>query len=114
MISVTVALALPHRQEVVALRLGEGSTVADALAAANLAGTFRRWTSPRRGWGIWSRRARGTTRLRDGDRVEIYRPLRADPKEMRRGGATQTFPLISKRARVQSVPLRRMRLSWTR
>lgn len=84
MISVTVALALPHRQEVVALRLGEGSTVADALAAANLARYFPEMDLAAARVGIWSRPCARTTRLRDGDRVEIYRPLRADPKEMRR------------------------------
>jgi putative ubiquitin-RnfH superfamily antitoxin RatB of RatAB toxin-antitoxin module len=83
MISVTVALALPERQEVVALRLEDGSTVADALERSGLAGRFQvdLAAAP---VGIWSRPCERSALLRDGDRVEIYRPLRADPKEMRR------------------------------
>jgi putative ubiquitin-RnfH superfamily antitoxin RatB of RatAB toxin-antitoxin module len=37
--------------------------------------------------GIWSRAAKLATVLRDGDRVELYRPLNADPKDMRRSRA---------------------------
>lgn len=84
MISVTVALALADRQEVVVLRLEEGSTVADALARSDLARRFPQVDLAAAPVGIWSRRCERSEALRDGDRVEVYRSLRADPKEMRR------------------------------
>ena len=75
---IQVAIALPARQEVVELDLPEGSTVADALSAARVEAAVV---------GIWSRPCAPQTTLRDGDRVEIYRPLQADPREMRRARA---------------------------
>ena len=61
--------------EVVALDLPKGATVREALAAAGI-------ESQR--VGIFGKRVGADTRLVDGDRVEIYRPLKLDPKEARR------------------------------
>ncbi len=68
----------------VALNLPASATVADALRASALASRY-----PGVAWadvpvGVWSRPCTRATRLRDGDRVEIYRPLVVDPKEARR------------------------------
>ena len=84
---VSVAVALPGRQEVFELDLAPGSTLGDAVAAANLRERFPEldWTQAKA--GIWSRTASEATRLRDGDRVEIYRNLKADPKDTRRARA---------------------------
>jgi uncharacterized protein len=87
MIRVTVALALPGRQEVIAVELADGATVADAVAAARLAERFPRMDVTTLKTGIWSREASLATVLRDADRVEIYRALKADPKAMRRSRA---------------------------
>lgn len=73
---IEVVHALPGRQDQVALELEEGATVRMALAAAGMPGGHA--------VGIHGRRTSLDTRLADGDRVEIYRPLRADPKETRR------------------------------
>ena len=60
------------------LELAEGSTVADALRACQVV--------PGAGEadGVWGRKADSSQQLRDGDRVEIARPLRVDPKLARR------------------------------
>ena len=87
MIRVTVAIALPALQEVVAVELASGSTVADALAAARIAERFPGLDMATLKTGIWSREASLATALRDSDRVEVYRPLTADPKEKRRSRA---------------------------
>ena len=84
MIRVSVAVALPDRQEVSEHELDDGSTVADALQRAALAARFPQLDLAAAKFGIWSRPCERDTRLRDGDRVEVYRPLQADPKEMRR------------------------------
>ena len=89
---VSVAVALPDRQEVIELDLAPGATVAEAIAAARLGEKFPGvdFTSMRT--GIWSRAAGPGTRLRDGDRVELYRALKADPKDMRRTRAKARRP----------------------
>ena len=89
-VSVTVAIALPDRQEVVGLELPDGATVADALAAARVADRLPGWTASAGAVGIWSRLCDPSRRLRDGDRVEVYRPLRADPRQARRERARLT------------------------
>lgn len=73
---VEVVRALAGRQDVVAVVLEQGATVRAALLAAGLP-----LDQP---VGIYGRRAALETRLAEGDRVEIYRPLCADPKEARR------------------------------
>lgn len=84
---VSVAIALPDRQEVVELELPEGSTIADALAAARVAERMPGCADGGLATGVWSHRRDPGTKLRDGDRVEIYRPLQADPKVARRARA---------------------------
>ena len=84
---VLVALALPGRQEVIELEMPEGSTVQDAIRAINPAERFPEIDAASLKAGIWSRAAATTTKLRDGDRVELYRELKADPKDARRSRA---------------------------
>ena len=81
---VTLAVALPGRQEVIDLDLAPGATVGDAIAAAQLARRFPGVDFASMRAGIWSREADTGARLREGDRVELYRDLKADPKDMRR------------------------------
>jgi hypothetical protein len=83
---ITVAIALPDRQEVIELRLAAGATVGDALAQARVHERYPELgtDSPA---GIWSRACARDTPLREGDRVEVYRALKADAKSMRRARA---------------------------
>ena len=73
----------PGVTDLVSLALPVGATVADALAASGL---LERHMLPADGTrlGVWSKPRETTAVLRDKDRVEIYRPLRVDPKEARR------------------------------
>jgi putative ubiquitin-RnfH superfamily antitoxin RatB of RatAB toxin-antitoxin module len=73
---IEVVRAYPERQESVVLELEQGATVHLALQAAGMP-----LDQP---VGIYGRRVALDARLADGDRVEIYRPLRAEPKEARR------------------------------
>ena len=84
MIRVAVAIALPGRQEVIELQVRDGATVADAIAQARLDERFASLATGTLQAGIWSRAASMATVLREGDRVELYRPLKADPKDARR------------------------------
>lgn len=77
-IEVEVAVASPQTQRLVRVRLPAGSTVADALRAADIGvGTAE-------DVGIFGRRTRRDQVLRSGDRVEVYRALQVDPKQARR------------------------------
>jgi len=77
-IRVEVVRAMAKRVDAVALTLPAGATVEQAIRASGLAGVDLDAV------GIFGRRVPPTTRLADGDRVEIYRPLALDPKEQRR------------------------------
>lgn len=93
---VTLAVALPGRQEVVPLELAERASVADALEAAALGARFPGEDLAALEVGVWGVRVARDALLREGDRVEIYRALKADPKEMRRKRAR---PRTSTRSR---------------
>lgn len=73
----------PGRCDQVLLELPEGATVSEALRACGLCEQHGLVPAQLQA-GIWSRRVEGDTLLRQFDRVEIYRPLKVDPKEARR------------------------------
>lgn len=73
----------PGVTDLVALPLDAGATLADAVRASGLLERHR-LVLEGLPLGLWGRRADAATLLRDGDRVEIYRPLLVDPKEARR------------------------------
>jgi uncharacterized protein len=79
-----VAIALPTRQEVVEVDLPEGATVADAIVASKLESRFAGIDLGTVDVGVWGNRVERDLVLRDGDRVELYRALKADPKDQRR------------------------------
>ena len=82
---VLVVVAFAHGQDVVTLELEDGATAAQALAAAAVSSRHPGVAFDR--IGVWGRRCDPDTPLREGDRVEVYRPVRADAKEMRRARA---------------------------
>lgn len=84
---VLVVLALPARQEVVELDLAEGATVGEAIERSALAERVPGVDAASLATGIWGRACERTARLREGDRVELYRPIEADARAMRRSRA---------------------------
>jgi putative ubiquitin-RnfH superfamily antitoxin RatB of RatAB toxin-antitoxin module len=88
-IRVEVTYALPEKQEVVPLTLSAGSTLKQAVEASGLAEKYPAIDVATGKFGIYSKLARPDTVLRDRDRVEIYRPLIADPKEVRKQRAAE-------------------------
>ena len=81
---VSVVYALPQQQAVVELTLPAGATLEQAVAASGLRERFAELRGVPLDAGIYNRPCAADTPLRDGDRVEIYRPLQIDPKEARR------------------------------
>ena len=87
-IEVEVAYAEPSRQFLRRITLAAGATIAEAIAASGLQ-TELGVDASSLASGIWSKPKPRDARLADGDRVELYRPLIADPKEARRRRARQ-------------------------
>jgi len=81
---VEVAYALPDKQYVIPVELTLEDTVKQAIIASNILTICNDIDLTKNKVGIYSRPAKLSDNVRDGDRVEIYRPLIADPKEMRR------------------------------
>ena len=75
---VQVVQGWPRRFEQVELELPAGATLEEAVAASGLE------TAGISGYAIHGERVTAGTPLRDGDRVELLRPLLVDPKEARR------------------------------
>ena len=81
-IDVEIVYALPDRQVLRRILLPDGSTVEDAILVSGLRAVFPDMDTTH--VGIHGEPVPVTTILRDRDRIEIYRPLQVDPKEVRR------------------------------
>lgn len=80
---VEVAYALPEKQYLQRVTLEEGATVEEAIRASGLLELRTDIDLAKNKVGIYSRPVKLTDTVQDGDRVEIYRPLIADPKALR-------------------------------
>ncbi|MDD3353628.1 RnfH family protein [Zoogloea sp.] len=89
-IRVEVCYALRDRQEVVRLRMPAGCTVQQAIEASGILQKHPEIDLGKANKiGVFAKLVKGEATLRDQDRVEIYRPLIADPKEVRRKRAEE-------------------------
>lgn len=89
-INVVVCYALQGRQELVHLRLPAGATVQQAIDASGLLQKHPEIDIAKTNkLGVFAKLVKADTVLRDRDRIEIYRPLIADPKEVRRKRAEE-------------------------
>lgn len=83
-IRVEVVYALPERHWSAPLVLPAEATVAQAIEASDLSATVPGLVVDEKRLAVFGKPVTPQTALRDGDRVEILRPLIADPKEVRR------------------------------
>jgi hypothetical protein len=86
---IEVAYAKPREQIIVALDVGEGTTAEAAIRQSGVLQRFPEIDLAQNKIGIFSKLCTLSQVLREGDRVEIYRPLLADPKEARRNRAAK-------------------------
>ncbi|WP_334062375.1 RnfH family protein [Alteromonas genovensis] len=84
LITVEVAYALPTKQSLVSIAIDKNATVEEAIQASNLLHEYPDIDLSKTKVGVWSRVVRLKDTLIDGDRIEIYRGLIADPKEIRK------------------------------
>lgn len=90
--AVEVVYARPERQWLVRLPLQEGMTAMAAVEASGLLVAHRELAAQPMLLGIFGKRIEAGRRLRDGDRVEIYRPLSNDPRDARRRAVRAARP----------------------
>jgi putative ubiquitin-RnfH superfamily antitoxin RatB of RatAB toxin-antitoxin module len=81
---IEVAYATADKQTLLSLEVPPGCTVAEAIGLSGIREVFPDMELDPKTVGIFSRKVSMDHELKEGDRVEIYRPLVADPKEMRK------------------------------
>ena len=84
MITIEVAFALPHKQSLLSLEVLEGTRVETAIEKSGILNLYPEIDLQTNKIGIWSKNCKLNQVLTAGDRIEIYRPLIADPKEVRK------------------------------
>ncbi|KEY91676.1 hypothetical protein CF67_01027 [Candidatus Photodesmus blepharus] len=83
-IQVEVVYALPHEQQVFGLTVSKDMTVEEIIIRSGVLVSYPEIDLSQNKVGIFSRIVKLDTTVRDKDRIEIYRELLADPKEIRR------------------------------
>ena len=83
-VSVEVVFALPGLQGLVVVDVAAGATAADAIKQSGLQARFPEHDLDKLPIGVWGQLVDRGYRVKDGDRVEIYRELQLDPREARR------------------------------
>ena len=82
--AITVCYATPETVFLTTLEVREGTTIAGAIAVSQVLTRFPEIDLARNKLGLFGKLKPADTVVRDGDRIEIYRPLQADPMESRR------------------------------
>ncbi len=86
---VRVCYALPQRQTVINVELADGATIKDAVERSGILRQFPEIDLATQKVGVYGKAAPLETALEDGARVEIYRPITADPKTVKRRPAPE-------------------------
>ena len=88
-ITVEVAYALPQQQLIIPVQVSPGTTAEQAIRASGILAKFPEIDLNQNQIGIFGKLTKLDTTLRNLDRIEIYRPLIADPKEVRKQRAEE-------------------------
>jgi len=88
-IDIEVAYARPDKQLILPVSVPAGTTIEKAIALSGITQRFPEIDPGKLVAGIFGKRAKLDRILANGERVEIYRPLKADPREIRRQLAEQ-------------------------
>lgn len=95
-LNIEVTYALPEKQFLLSVKVKEGATIEEAILASGILALRDDIDLKKNKIGIYSCPAKLTDLVQDGDRVEIYRPLIADPKELRRKRAEKSKEVKNK------------------
>ncbi len=88
-IKIEVVYALSHEQTLLTLEVPQGTTLGDAIKVSGILEKYTYIDLTNNKVGIFGKLSKLDVVLRDKDRIEIYRPLIADPKEVRRKRAEE-------------------------
>jgi len=88
-IKIELVYATAERQALIELSIEEGSSVEEAISESAIYSMFPDHGLDKASVGVWGRPVERSHTLCAGDRIEIYRPLRMDPRESRRMLAEQ-------------------------
>lgn len=88
-INIEVAYALPDEQTIIPLQVDKNISINDAIIQSKILEKYTDIDLKKQKIGIFGKVIKKGTRLYAGDRIEIYRPLIADPKEARRKRAAE-------------------------
>ncbi|MBA6327378.1 RnfH family protein [Colwellia sp. MB02u-6] len=83
-LEIEVVYGTPARQEIISCTVEPNTTLEQAILASGIVEEFPEIDLAVNKVGIWNRLAKLTDTVKDLDRIEIYRPLLADPKEVRK------------------------------
>ena len=88
-IAVEVAYALPDSQVIVPVKVNSEMTIEEVIKHSGILDTYPDIDLSVNKVGVFGKLSKLSSTLREGDRIEIYRPLIADPKEVRRQRAAE-------------------------
>ena len=84
LLKIEVVYALPQEQSLLTVHVAEGSDIQTCIEQSGILTRYPEIDLAATKVGIWSRSRKLTDKVNNGDRIEIYRPLIADPKDVRR------------------------------
>jgi putative ubiquitin-RnfH superfamily antitoxin RatB of RatAB toxin-antitoxin module len=90
-IQIEVVYGLPNKQVLLTMSVTQGTSVEEAIKSSGIMDTFAEIDLSVNKVGIWNRAVKLAQVLADLDRIEIYRPLLADPKEVRKRRAEKAI-----------------------
>ncbi len=88
-ITVEVAYALPHKQKIVAVKVAPGTAARDVVRQSGIVRDFPELDVESVNLGLFGKAVKDNYIPEPGDRIELYRPLKADPKEARKARAAK-------------------------
>ena len=88
-INIEVVYALPHEQTLLKVQVPPGTTLGDGVKLSGIMDKYPEIDLDKGKFGIFGKLSKTDTELREQDRIEIYRPLLADPKEVRKRRAEE-------------------------
>ena len=88
-VSIEIAYATPHKQIIVDCEIDSGTAPRDAIRQSEIGQHFPEIDIEGCDFGVFGKAVVADYELAEGDRIEIYRPLIADPKEIRRQRAAR-------------------------
>lgn len=88
-VMIEIIYALPEEQQLLTLEVDEGCSIKSAIEQSGILDQYPEIDLEKQKVGIFSKVSKLEQELREGDRIEIYRPLIADPKEVRKRKAAE-------------------------